>query len=104
MFRYLFFFMLFFIAIKTNGQTPKDSVSVQYGIAVDENLFISVYYKDYPRALLFIKNGAKVNKLDENGMTPLQYAIVNKDFPMVNLLLSNGADVNVMIRATVSGP
>ncbi|WP_342255471.1 ankyrin repeat domain-containing protein [Spiroplasma endosymbiont of Poecilobothrus nobilitatus] len=43
---------------------------------------------------LLIDNGADVNLQDENGLTPLYYAINTENIEIVKLLLTNGADVN----------
>lgn len=79
----------------TAGVTALNRDTIPYGNVLDENLLMSVYYHDYINVLQFIKKGAKVNTIDNNGFTPLLYAIGNKDLQIVNLLLSNGADVNL---------
>lgn len=47
-----------------------------------------------------LAQGAKVNALDENGFSPLHYAILSMSDPAVDLLLAAGADIN---RATRDG-
>ena len=97
MFRFLVFYIYLFIAVQeTAGQTSSIRDTIPYGNILDENLLISVYNQDYTKALQFIKKGAKVNTMDNNGYTPLIYAIGNKDLQIINLLLSNGANVNLI--------
>ena len=41
-----------------------------------------------------VNNGAKINELSANGLTPLMAAVNNKNQEFVNFLLNNGADIN----------
>ncbi len=43
---------------------------------------------------VLLENGANVNYLDEEGMTPLMYACKSLNYRVVKHLLENGADVN----------
>ncbi len=49
--------------------------------------------KNFANCLL--NNGAKINELSANGLTPLMAAVNNKDQEFVNFLLNNGADISV---------
>jgi len=46
----------------------------------------------------FIQCGADVNFIDEDGNTPLVYAVNNNYLPIVKLLVKNGANVNFIIQ------
>jgi len=41
-----------------------------------------------------ISGGADVNAKDNNGSTPLHYAVILANMDVIKLLISNGADVN----------
>ena len=52
----------------------------------------------YEIAELLLKNGAKVNAVQMNGVTPLHSAANNGDLDMVKLFLENGADKNLRMK------
>ena len=51
------------------------------------------------RLLSLIKLGANVNIVDDEGLTPLHYAVEYSDQKVAELLLQKGADVNAVTRA-----
>jgi ankyrin repeat protein len=48
---------------------------------------------------VLIKNGARVNSRDQNGNTPLFYAITRDNFNIVELLVKNGSNVDTKNKA-----
>ncbi|WP_342189704.1 ankyrin repeat domain-containing protein [Spiroplasma endosymbiont of Dilophus febrilis] len=63
-------------------------------------LYYAIDTGDIQIVKLLIDNGADVNFQDENGLTPLHFAIENAidtgDIQIVKLLIDNGADPNVL--------
>jgi uncharacterized protein len=53
---------------------------------------------------LLLRHGAKINKTDKNGVTPLHRAVRFRSPAAVKLLLEKGADVNPVDRRTRSTP
>ena len=50
---------------------------------------------DFNEVSRLIENGAKVNSLDEYGVSPLVYAVILVHPELVEFLIDNGADVNL---------
>jgi len=62
-------------------------------------LFTAVMGHHDKIALMFIKIGGDVNFKDENGSTPLMWAVRDcKSVPLVNALVTTGADVNARAK------
>lgn len=56
-------------------------------------MFYSVFL-DTPMVEFLLKNGASANEQDDDGISPLSWAVIGANARMVPLLLSKGADVN----------
>jgi len=56
---------------------------------------------DLPRIEQLIKDGADVNALGKDGMTPLLWAFPERKFARFELLLKHGAEPNVMIKSNL---
>lgn len=62
---------------------------------LNDSLFTAVTEKNIPLIARLIKQGADVNTLHKDGLSPLHWAVMHKDLGLVACLLSNGADPNV---------
>jgi hypothetical protein len=56
---------------------------------------------DLPTMEKLIKDGANLNAVGKDGMTPLLWAFPERKFPRFELLLKHGADPNVMIKSNL---
>ncbi|ORX50363.1 ankyrin [Piromyces finnis] len=61
---------------------------------ISQPLFYAVQNNNKLLALEFIKNGAKINEIDQNNNNALVYAIKNKNSEMIQLLLSHNININ----------
>ena len=65
------------------------------GADVDAELNNAVLAFDNGRVTFLLAKGADVNKLDDQGYTPLHTAVRNRNSDLVALLLEHGADPNL---------
>lgn len=63
--------------------------------SLDEALFNAVVQKNIPQIAHLVKQGAQINALHTDGLSPLYWAVMHKDLDLVACLLSHGADPNV---------
>ena len=59
-----------------------------------QDLIDSIKNKDLAQAETLLKNGENVNAANEQGNTPLHYAVATNNADMARLLLQYGADMN----------
>jgi ankyrin repeat protein len=85
---------IFIINITLVFSQNNDSVKSIHFVSLDDLLFENVNNGKLSKASDLIKEGAKVNAISDNGVTPIFFAIEKGDVNMVNLLISNNADVN----------
>lgn len=63
---------------------------------LNQALFTAVKNQEPSASIIhWIEEGAKVNSQDEQGHTPLHWAVISGDFYKVKLLLSQGADPHI---------
>ncbi|XP_078521276.1 ankyrin repeat domain-containing protein 61 [Lissotriton helveticus] len=60
-------------------------------------LHLAVRYGAYPAISILAQNGARVNAMDQYGMTPLHMAAGTLNTKMVEMLITHGANVNSII-------
>ncbi|WP_144149937.1 ankyrin repeat domain-containing protein [Brachyspira hyodysenteriae] len=61
--------------------------------------YISNNDNNFDIALEFIKRGADVNAIDNDGITPLMYAASYNAEKILNLLIENNADINIQSKS-----
>lgn len=62
---------------------------------IDEDLLNASFNGNIDETKELLKKGANVNSCDENGNTPLLYAVASDDFDLVKLLVENKADLDL---------
>jgi len=71
-------------------------VQAQNNVRQENALFYAVSENNLTEAKRLIKEGADINKINENGYeAPLHEAVLSSNLEMVKLLIDNGADVNI---------
>ncbi len=70
------------------------SLSAQKQDSIDYELILAAYYDDMHTLVSLLDQGADVNSITSEGVTPLMYASENGNSSMVELLINSGADVN----------
>lgn len=68
----------------------------QQRIELLEKLIVSVVNEDYEEVFYLLKNGASINGILEERLTPLAVAIYNDDIDMVKALFYKGANINLI--------
>lgn len=67
-------------------------------------LTAAILKKNHKLLQTLLANGAKPNRIDVQGRTPLHYAVIQDDMEAVKILLDNGADINLAGRKTYRTP
>lgn len=62
---------------------------------LDQDLFLAIEQKNTDTALELLSYGADINARDENGHTPLMYAVAVNDVRLTRLLVRKGADLKL---------
>lgn len=94
--RYFLLFVLIFLLINQNlfGQESTISDTVEYSGELNYDLLLASYYKDHNKILDLLNDGADVNTLSLEGISPLMYAVGSGSLNIVRILVVNGANIN----------
>lgn len=65
---------------------------------VPSTIYLTAYMGDLAKVKTFIREGAKVNKKEDDGMTALHYAAAGGQKEVAQWLLAQGADVNLKAK------
>ncbi|XP_014205181.1 uncharacterized protein LOC106637064 [Copidosoma floridanum] len=69
-------------------------VRENYMLAYCQSLFVAIDEGEVELALELLIKGADLSSFNEDGLTPLHYAVKNGKTEMIEMLLNQGADVN----------
>ena len=74
-----------------------DANKKPYGYGKNSALMLAIIQKNNNLVKALLENGANTNVTDDNGWTPLAYAVERGNIHLVKLLLEHGADTNMII-------
>lgn len=66
-------------------------------------LHLAVYFRERRIAEFLITSGARIDAMDDNGLTPMHVAVERGSAGMVGLLAAHGADVNGIMKSPSIG-
>lgn len=96
----LFYLMEFLLSIPkiqttiNNPIYPDDKISFMFGYMYCLKIIIQEYYHQN-LLVLFVKNGANINCIDNNGRTPLMNAVDSHNWPAAEYLIYLNANLNL---------
>ena len=81
--------LLFLISPLLNGELEERQR------ILDQDLFLAIEQKSTDTAVELLSYGADINARDENGYTPLMYAVAVNDIRFARILIKRGADMKL---------